>query len=241
MERKDVGISAGPVVASTSTMTEAETDAAAEAASHTVHPGPNIKYDVVVHQEVRRSETNTTTSTGVTSTAAESISRPRVAVEKPPRRSRESRSSSAVGSMTSNHLGQRDSTGTDGPGGKDSMGRGAGSRLRHSLVQSGRATPTGTPRSSPAPSMSARVCATRSVQQEASGGRSTPLGRNGSGATGRVGLGRRDSLKTSQVTTKGNSKTSSGSSASGAAVGGGQHKVRSRGASFLGRWFNILE
>lgn len=239
VEQKDVGISACPLVFSAATMTEGGPGDSSEAATHTVHPGPNIKYDVVVHQEEsRRSEANNN-SVGSATTDPGSRKAP-VAVEKPPRRSRESRSVSSAGTLPTHHhlahqgggnLVHRESSGSEVAGGKDSLGRGAGSRTRHNLAQSGRATPTGTPRSSPAPSISTRVCTSRSSPQE--GGRITPQGRSNSGASSRMILGRRDSLKTSQVNAKGNGKSSPGV--------GGQHKVRSRGASIWGRWLNILE
>ncbi|XP_071523721.1 uncharacterized protein [Panulirus ornatus] len=222
VEQKDAGVSACPLVFSAATMTEGGPGDSAEAATHTVHPGPNIKYDVVVHQEEsRRLETN---NNSVSSSTTDPGSRKApLAVEKPPRRSRENRCPSSAGTLTSHHhvthqgggnLVHRESSGSEVTGGKDSLGRGTGSRIRHSLAQSGRATPTSTPRSSPAPSISTRVCTSRSSPQE--GGRVTPQGRSSSGTSSRMILGRRDSLKTSQVNAKGNGKSSPGV--------GGQHK-----------------
>ncbi|KAG7161359.1 putative GPI-anchored adhesin-like protein PGA55-like 1 [Homarus americanus] len=219
VDRKDVGITACPLVCTTGTMTEGWAGDEVEAATHTVHPGPNIKYDVVVHQEEsRRSEANN-------SVAPEAGGRKvPAAVEKPPRRSRETRSASTVGTLAAHHhhvahqsggsLCHRESSASEVSGGRDSIGRGAGPRSRPNLIQSGRATPTNTPRSSPAPSINTRMCASRTSPQE--GGRATPLGRSSSGANGRALVGRRDSTKTTQVNAKGNGKSSPGV--------GGQHK-----------------
>ncbi|XP_069938617.1 uncharacterized protein [Cherax quadricarinatus] len=220
-EQKDIGINVCPLMFSISTMTEGGEADSAEAATHTVHPGPNIKYDVVVHQEEsRRSETN---NNSVNSASSESGNRKvPLAVEKPPRRSRETRSASTVGTLNAHvpyhgggNLCHRESTGSEVSGGRDSIGRGAGPRSRPNLVHSGRATPTGTPRTSPAPSINSRVCTTRISPQE--GGRATSLGRSNSGANSRVVIGRRDSIKTTQTNVKGNGKSSPGV--------GGQHKA----------------
>lgn len=191
---REVGVSVRPSVTTTGTMTEGGgLGAGEEEASHRVHPGPNIKYDVVIHQDPPRQD-HPTRKVGL------------AGVEKPPRRTREVRG--APSSTT--HTAHRDSPTAETPGGRDSLGRGAGSRFRPSLSHSGRGTPTGTPRSSPAASMTTRLCGSRSTPQE--GGRATPLGRNSSsGPSGRSILGRRDSIKVAQAASpaKASVKTSS--------------------------------
>lgn len=214
VSRIDASTTAYPTSVSVATMTEGGDVDTAEAASHTVHPGPNIKYDVVVHEdEPRQQETN---NNAVSSNATEAVGRKAPpTVEKPPRRSRESRPSSSPGTWNSNALGRRESSGSEVSGGRDSIGRGATLRHRSNLVQTGRSTPTVTPRSSPAPpSINSRACATKASTQD--GNRSTPLGRSSSAASKHLVLGRRDSLKTNQGNSSVNGKTSGSS--------GGQHK-----------------
>lgn len=198
-ERRDVGVCAAPVMFTTSTMTGSSSSSGAgedeDAPTHTVHAGPNVKYDVVVHDD-RRGDS--------------SARRPAAAVEKPPRRSREPRSAPSPAPPL------RETA--ESPGGKDSLGRAAGARGRGTLSQSGRCTPTGTPRSSPAPSITPRMCTARAAPQDA---RTAPLTR---GTVTRATLHRRDSLKAAQA--KGGKAAGGGGGGSGGATaGGGQAKV----------------
>ncbi|KAK7075745.1 hypothetical protein SK128_008040 [Halocaridina rubra] len=224
VERKDMGVSAYPACVSISTMTENEDADVAEAASHTVHPGPNIKYDVVVYEdEPKQSETNNNNTTNISATEGPARKVPPT-VEKPPRRCRETRPSSSAGTWNSNHnsssgghFGRRESSTSEVSGGRDSLGRSAPFRNRGTLSHTGRSTPTVTPRSSPAPSINARTGALRASAQD--GNRSTHVGRSGSASStpiNRMTIGRRDSLKTSPGTVNGNGKTNG--------VTGGQHK-----------------
>ncbi|MPC99212.1 hypothetical protein E2C01_094612 [Portunus trituberculatus] len=206
-EKRDIGVCAAPVMFTTSTMTGNSVGEEEDAPTHTVHAGPNVKYDVVVHEERRGERGDSGTR------------RPAVAVEKPPRRSREPRNAPSPAPPL------RETA--ESPGGKDSLGRGGGARGRATLSQSGRCTPTGTPRSSPAPSITPRMCTTRATSQDT---RASPLTRT---TVTRSTLHRRDSLKAAQR----GGKAAGGSGGAPA----GQAKVRSRGASLLSRWFTMLE
>lgn len=275
VSHRDFGVTARPGVSAVATMTEGmkegkEGEDEEEEASHRVHPGPNVKYDVVIHQDPPRREVSSPRHSSParkesiqSQSGQNSVSRrdgsasqtspprpdhptpPRKAglagVEKPPRRTRDIRSAPTPGTHASHH---RDSPTGENSGGRDSLGRGGGARLRPSLSHSsGRGTPTGTPRSSPAPSINTRLCGSRGCQES---GRTTPLGRSSSTNTGPLGrsavLSRRESVKAAgnqgSAATK---QTTTAAAAAKTTTGGGHNKVRSRGASLLGRWLNILE
>ncbi|KAK3862306.1 hypothetical protein Pcinc_031814, partial [Petrolisthes cinctipes] len=281
VSRQEVSVTAKPVMSEVSTMTDHvegrkehddDDDDDEEEASHRVHPGPNVKYDVVIHQDPPRRDSTTTSQhqqqqhhpsphtrrdlvqnsaprrdvSSSSSTQSQQNSPPRqdhptpprkaglAGVEKPPRRTREVRSAPSPGT----HSSHRDSPTGDNHGvGRDSLGRGGnGTRLRPSLSHSGRGTPTGTPRSSPAPSITTRLCGSRGSTGPQESGRTTPLGRSSSNTnnnntttlTRSSILSRRESVKSSNNNSSSaktaSAKTSTSTTTSTSTAGVGQNK-----------------
>lgn len=222
---RDTGTHCVPSYKSVGVMTNDGSTDSEEEPSHTVYQSPNIKYDVVVHEENSpRPEANNNLIT-------EGRKAP-PAVEKPPRKSREGNktasphawnSSTNVHSASPVPLARGKDVGDIS--GRDSLGRStAASRSR--LAHSARSTPTATPRSSPAPSMA--TGRTRATSHE--GGRSTPVGRSSSSISSRFPINRRDSVKTgvsggpSGGSHGGLNKSSSTSSSVGSGGVTSQHK-----------------
>lgn len=235
---RETGTHCAPSYKSVGVMTNDGSTDSEEEPSHTVYQSPNIKYDVVVHEETtpRPAEANN-------NLISEGRKAP-PAVEKPPRKSRE------VSSKTASSLGTwNNSTNTihsqspvplarskdvANANGQDSIGRST-TASRSRLAHSARSTPTVTPRSSPAPSL-ATGRTVRAVSQE--GGRSTPVGRSSSSISSRFPINRRDSSKSSVGSMGGGSsggshggvnKASSSSSSVGSGGVTGQHKSQTAG------------
>ncbi|CAL4064904.1 unnamed protein product [Meganyctiphanes norvegica] len=185
---RETGTHCVPSYKSVGVMTNGGSTDSEEEPSHTVYQSPNIKYDVVVHEEETspRQEANNNHITEARKTPP--------AVEKPPRKSRE------TSSKTASPLTWNSSTNANSPvpmarnkdmadiSGRDSLGRST-TASRSRIAHSARSTPTATPRSSPAPSLAAGRSG-RAASQD--GGRSTPVGRSSSSISSRFPITRRD-------------------------------------------------
>ncbi|KAK4304942.1 hypothetical protein Pmani_023141 [Petrolisthes manimaculis] len=173
---EEVCVSVKPVMSEVSTMTdhlegrsEHDDDEDEEEASHRVHQGPNVKYDVVIHQDPPPRRQSTTTTTQQQHTTASSSQHqhthtrresgqnsspqqstpPRPDHPPPPRKAglagveKPPRRTREVRSAPSpgTHSSHRGSPTGDNHGGRDSLGRGGnGTRLRPSLSHTGRGT-----------------------------------------------------------------------------------------------------